>query len=466
MHVARRQQIRDVGRPAPSADLLVVAERQVHGAPGLGARRDEVLHRLENSDQAHLVVQRSPAPHVASGDPPLERGLGPAALCSWLHRDHVLMRQEDDRWKVRVGPRPLVQQAVAVHLLEFERGMEAGEGRPQVAMEAVELTSVELARVLIGDGLEAQGARQTLREGRGVERLDCHWRRLGLARAEREGALERHGGEHQQHEEEAPENLFHGARRWRDEARPARGPAGRPSDYTLCVIAPFAYGEVRYFRMARTVLGRAVYWTGVYLVDGLLVDSGPPNLARDVRRLVGELGVRQCVTTHHHEDHSGNHGLLARELHITPLAHRSGVARLAESDAQPPLYRRVAWGARPPVSVAPLAQQLETPQFRFQVIHTPGHAADHVALFEPERGWLFSGDLYLAPRLRYLRADEDVYAMMDSLRRGPGRAAPGVFFLHPRRGVRGAAPRRAQTPLPVGLGRRGPQQPRRRRGGA
>jgi len=111
------------------------------------------------------------------------------------------------------------------------------------------------------------------------------------------------------------------------------------------VIVPLAYGEVRYFRMARTVLGRAVYWTGVYLVDGLLVDSGPPNLARDVRRLVGELGVRQCVTTHHHEDHSGNHALLARELHIRPLAHRSAVARLAESDARPQLYRRVAWGA-------------------------------------------------------------------------------------------------------------------------
>ncbi len=108
-------------------------------------------------------------------------------------------------------------------------------------------------------------------------------------------------------------------------ARQGAPPDAR-ANYTLCVIVPFAYGEVRYFRMARTLLGRAMYWTGVYLVDGLLVDSGPPNLARDVRRLVGELGVRQCVTTHHHEDHSGNHGL----------------------------HRRVAWGARPPVSVGPL----------------------------------------------------------------------------------------------------------------
>ena len=183
------------------------------------------------------------------------------------------------------------------------------------------------------------------------------------------------------------------------------------------MIIPFDYGDVRYFRMARTFLGHAIYWTGVYLVDGLLIDSGPPNLARDVRTLVGELAVRQCVTTHYHEDHSGNHGVLARELHITPLAHASGISRLATRERHPQLYRRVAWGARPAAQVTPLSARLDTRRFRFDVIHTPGHAVDHVALFEPERRWLFSGDLYLAPKLRYLRADEDVYAMMDSLRR-------------------------------------------------
>ncbi|HXL52191.1 MAG TPA: MBL fold metallo-hydrolase [Gemmatimonadales bacterium] len=220
------------------------------------------------------------------------------------------------------------------------------------------------------------------------------------------------------------------------------------------MILPFEYGDVRYFRMARTVLRRAIYWTGVYLVDGLLVDSGPPNLARDVRRLVGELGVRQCVTTHHHEDHSGNHGLLVRELHITPLAHPSAVARLAEPDAQPQLYRRVAWGARPPASVAPLDRRIETPRFRFQVIHTPGHATDHVALFEPERGWLFSGDLYLAPRLRYLRADEDVHAMMDSLRRVLALEPQVLFCQHRGRVEQGAARLRDKLEFLVELGGR------------
>src|SRR2546428_9099070 len=241
-----------------------------------------------------------------------------------------------------------------------------------------------------------------------------------------------------------------------------QGALGDDSSITLrCMISSFDYGDVRYFRMARTVLGRAIYWTGVYLIDGLLVDSGPPNLAHDVRRLVSNLAVRQCVTTHHHEDHSGNHGLLARELRITPLAHASAIARLAEPEAQPQLYRRVAWGARPPASVAPLGQELETPRFPFRVIHTPAHAPDHLALFEPERGWPLSGDLYLAPRLRYLRADEDVYAMMDSLRRAPAVGPPGGVSLYPVRGGPGAGRAGGQPGVPAGVWGRGPAASRR-----
>jgi len=220
------------------------------------------------------------------------------------------------------------------------------------------------------------------------------------------------------------------------------------------VIIPADYGEVRYFRMARTFLGRAIYWTGVYLVDGLLIDSGPPNLGRDVRRLVGELRVGQCVTTHHHEDHSGNDGLLSRELGITPLAHQSAVSLLAQPETRPHLYRRAAWGPRPAARVAALSDRLDTPAFHFDVIHTPGHATDHVALFEPERRWLFSGDLYLAPKLRYLRADEDVYAMIDSLRRVLALEPAHLFCQHRGRVDRGPARLRQKLEFLTELGAR------------
>ncbi len=217
------------------------------------------------------------------------------------------------------------------------------------------------------------------------------------------------------------------------------------------VIESFHFGEVRYFRMARAFLGRALYWTGVYFVDGLLVDTGPPNIQREVRRLFRELPVRQCVTTHHHEDHSGNHDLLRALLHVTPLAQRAGVARLAEPDMQPQLYRRAAWGVPAPARAEPVGEWLETPNFRFRVIPTPGHAEDHIALYEPDRGWLFSGDLYLASRLRYLRADEDIYAMLDSLRRVLA-LEPGTLFCQHRGCVEdGAAKLRAKLDFLTGL---------------
>src|SRR5256886_4996539 len=67
---------------------------------------------------------------------------------------------------------------------------------------------------------------------------------------------------------------------------------------------------------------------------------------------------------------------------------------------------------------------------------------------------LFSGDLYLAPRLRYLRADEDVYAMMDSLRRVLALEPRVLFCQHRGRVEQGAARLRDKLDFLVELGER------------
>lgn len=190
----------------------------------------------------------------------------------------------------------------------------------------------------------------------------------------------------------------------------------RLEESDLPVIEPVEYGEIRYFRMARRYFGRLLHTTGVFWVDGLLFDSGPPNISREFARLSRELAIRLSVTTHHHEDHVGNHATL-RRMGIPLFAHSTAIPRLAHPPERLHLYRRLAWGTPEAALAQPLGPEIATRQLRFQVIHTPGHAEDHVALFEPNRGWLFTGDLYLGPYLRYLRADEDVYALMDSLRR-------------------------------------------------
>ena len=80
------------------------------------------------------------------------------------------------------------------------------------------------------------------------------------------------------------------------------------------------YGEVRFFLMGKSFAGKVLYWTGIYFVDGLIIDSGPSNLAGEVERLFRELEIHQAVVTHAHEDHCGNNRLLKEELGIDSLA--------------------------------------------------------------------------------------------------------------------------------------------------
>jgi glyoxylase-like metal-dependent hydrolase (beta-lactamase superfamily II) len=42
-------------------------------------------------------------------------------------------------------------------------------------------------------------------------------------------------------------------------------------------------------------------------------------------------------------------------------------------------------------------------------VHTPGHAKDHTVFFLPEKGVLFSGDLYLADHIKFFRSDKNMW---------------------------------------------------------
>jgi len=174
--------------------------------------------------------------------------------------------------------------------------------------------------------------------------------------------------------------------------------------------------NVTQYRMARTVLGKNLYGVAAYLVDGLLIDTGFDYLAEQFYRTVQSKNVEQIVNTHHHEDHVGANYLFEQRRQLKALAHAFALPLIAKPPAKLKPYRDFVWGVPQPAHPRAIGAKLSTPKYSFQVLHLPGHSPDHLGLYEPRQGWLFSGDLFLSVKVRVLRTDEDIVAAMASLR--------------------------------------------------
>jgi glyoxylase-like metal-dependent hydrolase (beta-lactamase superfamily II) len=176
-------------------------------------------------------------------------------------------------------------------------------------------------------------------------------------------------------------------------------------------------GEVAKIRVARSLLGRPAYFTSAYWVDGLLIDTGCAHTAQQFLTALRGWRVERVVNTHSHEDHIGANAEVQEAFGCPIQAHPDALPILHDPKRQKlQPYRRLFWGRPRPCEAEPVGDCVETGQFHFQVIHTPGHSPDHICLFEPDRGWLFSGDAYIGGEDRALRQGYDIRATIASLK--------------------------------------------------
>ncbi len=179
-----------------------------------------------------------------------------------------------------------------------------------------------------------------------------------------------------------------------------------------------ASGQVLRLRLARNLLGRPYYFTAAYWVDSLLIDTGCAHTARQLTSALRGWRVERVVNTHSHEDHIGANAGVQATFGCPILAHPAALPILENPRLQPlQPYRLLFWGRPRPSHGEPVGERVETGRFCFQVIHTPGHSPDHICLFEPEQGWLFSGDAYIGGEDRALRAGYDIHGILASLKK-------------------------------------------------
>ncbi|MBM7649462.1 glyoxylase-like metal-dependent hydrolase (beta-lactamase superfamily II) [Bacillus ectoiniformans] len=154
----------------------------------------------------------------------------------------------------------------------------------------------------------------------------------------------------------------------------------------------------------------------MYLTDGVLIDTGSESLLSEYIPFFQAGDYDQVILTHSHEDHTGGARWIQENRQVPLYIHPMAIDE-CRADGVYPDYRKELWGERKAFKAEPLPMTFHSRTSKWQAIHTPGHAEDHLVFLNQESGTLFSGDLFVAPKLRIVMEQESIAKHIDSLKK-------------------------------------------------
>ncbi len=176
------------------------------------------------------------------------------------------------------------------------------------------------------------------------------------------------------------------------------------------------YGDIEGFELGFSLVGRPMMSVHFYRIGSIIIDTGQSRMQREALQIVAERPLQTIALTHYHEDHSGNAAAMRAATGARVLGHPLTVQKLSVKNSISP-YQHLMWGAAPAVELASLPERIEHDDGQLIPLHAPGHSEDLTVYHDAVRGVLFSGDLFLADRIKYFRKDECIHGQILSLRR-------------------------------------------------
>lgn len=177
------------------------------------------------------------------------------------------------------------------------------------------------------------------------------------------------------------------------------------------------YDEVLGLRFGYRRFGSPKVSTYIYFIDGLLIDTGQTKARNEILTQTQGLDIKKIFITHHHEDHTGNIRSLS-EAHKCKVFGSAACSELMKNPPGISLAQALAWGKQEAFAdIIPTANTIKTEKYCFNIIPIPGHAPDMVALYEPDKKWLFSADLYINSFIGYYLDSESIAEQIQSTKR-------------------------------------------------
>lgn len=180
----------------------------------------------------------------------------------------------------------------------------------------------------------------------------------------------------------------------------------------------FQWEDLEYYRFSVYRMGKNVQTVYTFLLGDTLIDTGQKNSREEVVARLDNKGIKKILLTHFHEDHSGNAAYLKRRWHVPVYGHPETVSILRKGYTISPLSYMISGNVeRLKMETLKESETIMAGNYVVHPIYTPGHSHDHYAYYIPEKGWLFSGDLYVAEKIKYFANFESMKVQIESLKK-------------------------------------------------